>query len=264
MTQESYNVFSTSERPVGTWISIGHPVVAEVTAELGLDFLLIDLEHTPIDLQTVENMIRAVEATGSETQVVVRVADNDPVRLKQILDTGISTVMVPMIETSGEARDLVDAVKYPPEGIRGVASGRATGYGRDFEEYVETVNARISTIVQVETLTGLENVEEIADVAGVDALFVGPSDLSASLGLFGDRSADEFDEAVERIVAAGRSADVPVGTLSVDPDGIERCVRRGFDFLIVGKDTASLATATMDAKDRFERAIDQETPAETE
>jgi 2-dehydro-3-deoxyglucarate aldolase/4-hydroxy-2-oxoheptanedioate aldolase len=234
------SAFERGDDPLGTWLSIGHPVVAEVSALGGFDFLLLDTEHTSMSLETVENMVRAVEATEGRTEMVVRVPANDPVRIKRVLDIGAPGIMVPMIESAADARAFVEATRYPPDGVRGIATGRATAYGREFLSYVAEANDRLLRIVQIENRAGLSNAEEIAAVDGVDALFVGPADLSGALGVFAEWDADDLTAAMERVVDAGRTAGVPVGTLTVDPDDIEMRLDQGFDFLVVGKDTASL------------------------
>ncbi|WP_458210433.1 HpcH/HpaI aldolase family protein [Haladaptatus sp. NG-SE-30] len=240
--------------PTGTWLSIGHPAVAEVCASLDLEFVLIDTEHTSMHLETVENMVRAVDASDGNTETVVRVPWNDPVRLKRVLDLGVQGVMVPMIETAEEARTLIDATQYPPQGSRGIAGGRAASYGLNFEEYVKNANDSILTIVQIETKRGLENVEDIASVDGVDALFVGPADLSGSLGVFAEWESERLSSAIDRVISAGETTDTPAGTLVVNPDDVEMRVDQGFDYLIVGKDTASLAAATRDAMVSYDKA----------
>jgi 2-keto-3-deoxy-L-rhamnonate aldolase RhmA len=202
--------------PLGTWVSVGHPTIAEATAQLDIDFVLVDMEHTTMDLETVESMARGVDAAPGTTDTVVRVPWNDPVRLKRVIDIGVAGVMVPMIGSAEEARNLVRSIRYPPEGIRGVAGSRATGYGQNFEEYVTTANGSILTIAQIETEEGLANAEEIASVDGIDALFVGPADLSSALGMFAEWDAPEFAEAVNSIIESGHAADVPVGTLTAD------------------------------------------------
>lgn len=246
------------DSPFGTWVSVGHPAVVEANAQLNIDFVLIDTEHTTISLETVENMARGVEAAPGTTEVVVRVPWNDPVRLKRIVDIGVAGVMVPMIDSADDARELVQSLRYPPDGIRGIASSRATGYGRDFEEYVETANDSILTIAQIETEQGLENVEEIASVDGIDALFVGPADLSGTLGVFANWQSDTYQEAIEYVVNASHSVDVPVGTLTLDIDGIEDCLEQGFDFLIVGKDTAQIMDRTEAALQRYDELFEKE------
>jgi len=245
----------TDANPVGTWISIGHPSVAEMSASLGFDFLLIDTEHTTMSLETVENMVRAVDAAPDATDAVVRVPWNDPVRIKRVLDIGVDGVMVPMVETAAEARELVAATRYPPEGSRGIAAGRAADYGLHFEEYVRNADGSILTVVQIETEAGLANASDIAAVDGVDALFVGPADLSGSLGVFAEWDSDRFVEAIDEVVSAGREAGTPVGTLTLRTEDIRVRIDQGFDFLIVGKDTATLAAANGDALEAYERAL---------
>ncbi|WP_280537743.1 aldolase/citrate lyase family protein [Halopenitus sp. POP-27] len=257
--------FQTETNLVGAWLSIGHPTVAEVTATRGFDFVLIDTEHTTINLETVENMSRGVDAAEGDTETLVRVPSDDPVRIKRVLDIGVAGIMVPRIETAEAARDVVNAVTYPPNGMRGVASGRAATYGDAFQEYVETADEKITTVVQIETPTGLENVGEIAAVEGIDAVFVGPADLSANLGIFGEWDSDRLDAAIEKVVTAGDEAGIPVGTLVVDPDDIEMRVEQGFDFLIVGKDTSHLSAANERIRTRYEDALARSTaPASNE
>ncbi|WP_231186844.1 aldolase/citrate lyase family protein [Haladaptatus sp. DYF46] len=136
------STFATAVRTgvavVGSWISIGHPAVAEMSAELGFDFVVIDAEHTSMSLETVETLARAVDAASGETEPLVRVADDDPARLKRVLDTGVSGVIVPMVETEAQARGIADATRYPPEGVRGVATG--TGF-RERSSNVATPDA---------------------------------------------------------------------------------------------------------------------------
>jgi 2-dehydro-3-deoxyglucarate aldolase/4-hydroxy-2-oxoheptanedioate aldolase len=254
--------FENGTNVVSAWLSVGHPAVAEVTAAQDFDFVLIDTEHTAMSLETVENMSRGVDATEGDTETIVRVPSNDAVRIKRVLDIGVAGVMVPMIETAEEAREVVEATRYPPKGIRGVASGRATEYGDDFQEYVETANESIVTIVQIENRRGLENAAEIAAVDDIDAVFVGPADLSANLGIFAEWENEQLNEGIERVIDVGDSADIPVGTLVVDPDDIEMRVEQGFDYLIVGKDTSHLASANEAIRRRYEYIVSEvDTPS---
>jgi 2-keto-3-deoxy-L-rhamnonate aldolase RhmA len=249
------DAISQGDHPLGTWISIGHPTVAEGLSHLGLDFVLVDMEHTTMSLETIEEMARAVDAAPSRTNTIVRVPWNDQIRLKRVVDIGVAGVMVPMISTAADARALVESIRYPPEGRRGIAGSRATGYGRNFEEYVTTANGSILTIAQIETREGLENAREIAAVDGIDALFVGPADLSGSLGMFAEWESEEFARAVDSIIEAGNDAGVPVGTLSVDLDGIDRTMQQGFDFLIAGKDISLLMDCVEGAIADYESAL---------
>jgi 2-keto-3-deoxy-L-rhamnonate aldolase RhmA len=255
MNDHVKDAIEAGDHPLGTWLSIGHPTVAEVNARLGLDFVLVDTEHTTLSLETVEEMARAVDAAPGTTDTVVRIPWNDPVRIKRVIDIGVAGLMVPMIGSATEARELVEAIRYPPEGVRGIAGSRATGYGQNMEEYVNTANGSILTIAQIETEDGLEHVEEIAAVDGIDALFVGPADLSGTLGVFGEWDSAAFQDAVDRVLGAGAAAGVPVGTLTVDLGAIETTVEDGFDFLIAGKDTTQMMATTEEAIETYEDAL---------
>ncbi|MEF8831874.1 MAG: aldolase/citrate lyase family protein [Halobacteriales archaeon] len=239
---------------VGTWLSIGHPAVAEIAAGSDLDFVVLDTEHSPTDLETAENMLRAVEAAGGTA--LARVPWNDPVRIKRLLDAGPSGLVVPMVETATQAREAVAAMRYPPEGDRGVAAARAAEYGRSFEEYVTDASDDLLTVVQVETETGVGNAGDIAAVEGVDALFVGPADLSSSLGSFPDWHDERAVDAVGTVVEAADAAGVAVGTLAAGPDEVDTWLDRGMDFLAVGTDAGMLVDATDEAAAAFERATD--------
>lgn len=254
----------TEEGVIGTWISIGHPTVAEAVASVDLDFILIDTEHTTMTLETVENMSRGVDAAQGDTRAIVRVPWNDAVTLKRVVDIGVAGVMVPMVETAEEAQQIVDAIRYPPEGTRGIAGSRATNYGLDFEEYVKNANGSITAIAQIETKRALDNVAEIAAVDGIDALFVGPSDLSGALGLFAEWESEEYQRALERVVAESHEANTPVGTLTVDHESVQAHVDRGFDYLIVGKDTSQLVGATRSAVETYESALEERPTSETD
>lgn len=255
------DLIDSDGQPLGTWLSIGHPKVAEGVAQLDLDFVLVDMEHTTMTLETVGAMARGVDAANNGTDTIVRVPWNDPVRLKRAVDIGVAGVMVPMIDSAEEARALVESIRYPPEGVRGIAGSRATGYGRNFEEYVTNANGTILTIAQIETEAGLENVEEIAKVDGIDALFVGPADLSSALGMFAEWDSEEFVEAIQPILDASATTGVPVGTLTVDIDTIDERLAQGFDFLITGKDISLLMESVDQAIGDYSAALEKQTPS---
>lgn len=257
MSKNLKTAFEEERYLSATWVSIGNPAVAEVSAANPFDFVLIDTEHTTTTLETVENMHRAIEAAPGDTGTVIRVPWNDPVYLKRVLDVGVSGVMVPMIDTVEQAESLVESLRYPPEGTRGIASGRASEYGADFQSYVEHASDTFATIAQIETVEGLDNVEAIAQVEGIDALFAGPADLSGALGVFGEWEHERFLEAMDRIVDAARAADIPVGTLTVQPDDAPARVEQGFDYQILGKDTTYLLEQNEHALSMYESALDE-------
>ena len=243
------------EPVVGNWISLAHPAIAETSADLGFDFVVIDTEHTSIGVDELESMIRATDAGDGDTVPLVRVPDHDPGRVKRVLDMGAAGLMFPMVESAEEAERIVEAVRYPPEGRRGAAPARASGYGRSFGEYFENANEGIVTVVQVETERAVENIEEILAVDGVDAIQVGQGDLSASVGAFGEWEDDAFRDALDRTVEAAGGNDVPVGMLALDEAGIDRWLDAGVDFMTVGVDVVYLREGARRAKEYFEDAV---------
>lgn len=245
------------EPVAGTWVSVGHPAVAETSAGQGFDFVAVDTEHAPTSVETLPNLLRAVEAAPGDAATVVRVAWNDPVRIKRVLDAGPDGLMAPMIESADDARALVEAARYPPEGRRGLAASRASDYGRNLDEYVATANERILVVAQVESARGVENARGIAAVDGIDALLVGPADLSASLGAFGEYDGEAFGDAVDASLDAAHAESVAVGTLATTPARIDDFVARGFDFLVAGHDVGYLADGETAARERYEKAVEE-------
>ena len=247
------------DRLVGTWVALSDPAIAELSALLEFDAVMIDGEHSINSLETITEMARAIDAADAETDpgTMVRLSENDPTEIKRVLDAGVDGVMAPMIDTPTDAETLVEATRYPPEGVRGVGYGRGTEFGEAFPEYVDRANDETVAIAQVETEAGLENVEEIAAVDGLDGLFVGPADLSAALGVPGETEDEEFLAAVDRILEAGHAADKPVATLAFEEDEIARWVDRGFDFVLAGTDIDYVKAGGRRAKAAFEDAVDR-------
>lgn len=253
------------ERLVGTWVALSDPAIGEISAHLEFDAVVIDGEHSTNSIETVTEIARAVDAadaagaceseTQTDTGTIVRLSENDSTEIKRVLDAGVDGVMAPMIDTPEDARALVEATRYPPDGVRGVGFGRANEFGLAFPEYVDRANDELVTIAQIETKSGLENVEEIVAVDGLDGLFVGPADLSAALGRFGETESDEFLAAVDRILEAGHEVDKPVATLAFEDEEIERWVDRGFDFVLAGVDIDYVKSGGRRAKAAFDDAI---------
>ena len=242
-------MFSDTEPAVGAWVSLADPAVAEMVASEA-DFVMLDTEHAPNSTAVIANQLRAIEAADGETVPFARALDNDAGAIKRLLDAGAAGIMIPMVESASEAREAVDAARYPPEGSRGVAGTRASAYGRDLGEYVATANDEIRLVVQIETRAGLDSVEEIAAVDGVDALFVGPADLSANLGVFGQFDGEPFREAVETVLDAGETTDTPVGTLATSPKGVDRYCEWGFDYLVAGTDAGHIQRGATAMRER--------------
>lgn len=232
---------------VGSWVSLPAPSAAELVAGFEFDFVVVDTEHAPIDVATLPDILRAVDAAPGETDVVVRVAWNDHVRIKRILDLGVDGLMAPQINDAAAAERLVEATRYPPEGRRGVAGGRAANYGRDLDSYFERAGDELAVIVQIESDEAAARAADIAAVDGVDGLFVGPADLSADLGCFGDYHAPDFEAAIDETLAAGAVTDTPVCTLATADAEIGTWLDRGFDHLVVGTDTGYLTSGARSA-----------------
>lgn len=246
---------------VGAWCTVGHPVVAEVLAAEPVDFVVLDGEHSENDLGDIADCVRAVDAANhrrsqharaaegddgvdaTPTATVVRASGPDRAEIKRLLDLGPDAILVPQIESVAEARDAVRASQYPPEGVRGVAGGRAADYGRTLDDAVASANDDVATILQVETTGAIDDADAIAALDGLDALFVGPADLSARLGDFGAFDADAFRASVDTVVDAASTAPgtVAVGTLATSHENApERRDDWGMDFVVAGVDVAYL------------------------
>lgn len=227
---------------VGMFLSSGDATAAEICAGAGFDYLLIDGEHSPLSLETIQGQLRAV--SGCPTIPVVRVPANDEVLIKQYLDLGAQSLIVPMVDTVEQAQRAARAVAYPSEGIRGVgaALARSARWGR-VPDYLGQARRSISLIVQAESATGIENIGEIAAVDGVDGIFVGPSDLSASMGLLGQQTHPEVVSAVKRVIDAGHAAHRFVGVNAFSREQAQAYADAGADFVNVTADVALLARA---------------------
>jgi 4-hydroxy-2-oxoheptanedioate aldolase len=222
---------------IGIWSSLSSHIVAEILAHAGFDWVLLDTEHSPNELPMVQAQLQAM--TGGTASAVVRPAWNDMVLVKRTLDIGAQSLLLPYVQTEEEARNAVRYTRYPGEGLRGVAgSTRAAGYGRT-KDYMKRAHEEICLLVQAETRKSLANLEAIAEVEGVDGIFIGPNDLSADLGYLGNWQHPEvwkvMEDAAKRIRKAGKAPGILVG----EADG-QRCLDAGFLFVAVGADTGML------------------------
>ena len=224
----------------GMWVCSGSPLVAEICAGSGLDWLLIDAEHSPNGLESLLAQLQAVH--GYPAIPVVRPPSGNAVLLKQYLDLGVQNLLIPMVDTPEQAAELVRAVRYPPQGIRGVGSAlaRASRWNR-IEGYLENAAETVTLLVQIETAAAVENVAAIAAVDGVDGLFIGPSDLAASMGHLGRQDHPDVVAAVEHCIAAVKAAGKPVGVNAFAETTARRYIDAGVDFILVGADVALLA-----------------------
>jgi 4-hydroxy-2-oxoheptanedioate aldolase len=234
---------------LGLWASLASAYTTEVIAGAGYDWILIDTEHSPADLANVLSQLQAIEPYP--TSAVVRVPWNDTVTMKRYLDIGAKSLLIPYVQTAAEAKAAVDNTRYPPEGVRGVAlTTRASGFGR-IDGYAVKAADQICVMVQIETEIGLENLEEIAAVEGVDALFLGPADLHAALGHVGETTSpgivSRIDEAIERIIRAGKAP----GVFAPLEDYARRWLDLGALVVAVGADVGILARGSESLLHRF-------------
>jgi 2-keto-3-deoxy-L-rhamnonate aldolase RhmA len=231
----------------GSWLQFGHTGVAEIMAKAGFDWLAIDLEHSAIDVSTAFALIQVVELAGCAP--LVRLSGNDPVQAKHVMDAGAWGIIVPSVQSAAEARKAVAAVKYPPEGTRGVGLGRAHGYGTRFAEYVRECSEGSVVIPMIEQKEGVDRVEEIVDVEGVDAVFIGPYDLSASYGVPGELNHPLVVDAMRRVVETARAKGKAAGIHVVHPPVAQVADRlsEGFSLIAYGGDMLFLTPAAIEA-----------------
>ena len=230
------------KQTIGCWLTQGTAVAAEIAASADFDWLLIDCEHSPNDIPSVMAQLQAI--AGYESNALVRPPWGEPIIIKQVLDIGCQTLIVPMVESGEQAEMLVRAMRYPPHGIRGVggAGARATAFSRH-TDYLHSANDEMCLVAQLESRVGYEALDDILAVDGVDAVFIGPSDLSANLGHIGNPGAPEvqavIDDALQRIKGAGKAT----GIMSLDPPAAKAYLDRGVDFVAVAVDAMTLAKA---------------------
>ncbi len=233
---------------IGLWVSMANPYSTEICAGAGFDWLLIDGEHAPNDLRSIMAQLQVIAAYPS--QPVTRVPVGDTALIKQYLDLGVQTLLVPMVDTPEQARTLVQACRYPPDGIRGMAGARASRWGR-LPNYALEANAQVCLLVQAETRLALANLDAIVATEGIDGVFIGPADLSASMGYVGNSGHREVQAAIEhaigRITREGKAA----GILTGDAALAKHYLALGATFVAVGLDTQILVRGTNALVDQF-------------
>jgi 4-hydroxy-2-oxoheptanedioate aldolase len=232
---------AATDRPLaGIWVCSGSPLVAEICAGSGLDWLLVDAEHSPNGLESILAQLQAI--AGYPVHTLVRPPVNDTVLIKQYLDLGVQNLLIPMVNSVADAESTVAATRYPPEGVRGVGSAlaRASRWNR-IPDYLGSATGTISLTVQIESAAAVEAVEDILAVDGVDAIFLGPSDLAASMGLLGQQEHPDVRAAVQHCLAAAQRAGKPAGVNAFNPDTARGYLKTGATFILVGADVALLA-----------------------
>lgn len=233
-----------SQPPLGTWLMAAAPATAEAMGYTGFDFLVVDMEHVPIEISDLAQILRAIGCTPADA--VVRLAWNDQVLVKRALDAGAQTIMLPFVQNAEEARQSVSFAQYPPQGVRGVAAvHRGSRFGRA-ADYLKRANDEVCVIVQLETPEAIERLPEIAAVPGVDALFVGPGDLSAAMGHIGNIAHPEVQALIQKAARDCRAAGKPVGIVGPNPDMVRRFLDDGYHYAAIASDIAMMTGRASD------------------
>lgn len=240
MTANFRQRLQNHETLIGTLVSLASPASAELLANLGFDWLFIDAEHAPLALGEIQSIL---QATQHRCPCLVRIPANDEVFIKQALDMGAAGLIAPLVNTAEAARQIVRLAKYPPAGARSIGLARAHGYGQTFQQYLTAANDELAVVVQIEHIDGVNNVEAILEVEGIDAIFLGPYDLSGSLGKPGEVNDSEVRSAIARVVTACRDKQMPLGIFAVNAKAAQPWVDEGCTLVTVGTDTLFLAEA---------------------
>lgn len=244
---------ASGDLSIGLWHGLASSYTAELCATCGFDWLLIDGEHGPVDLRSMLATLQAV--APYPTHPVVRIPEGQTALIKQVLEIGAQTLLIPMVETAAQATELVRAMRYPPHGVRGVGSGLArSSRWNGYEDYLQTANDQVCLLVQVESIAAIDQLAEIAAVDGVDGVFIGPADLAASMGRLGQPAHPEVKAVIEKAITAILAAGKAPGILCADEALARHYVSIGARFVAVGVDTTLLAQSARALASRFKDA----------
>lgn len=225
---------ASGKTPIGAWLMSAAPSTAEALGSVGFDFLVVDMEHTPIDTPQMIGILQAI--AGTPAQAIVRPPWNDAVMVKRAMDAGAQTLLFPFVQNADEAKRAVASTRYPPDGIRGVAgTHRGSRYGT-IPNYLQRANAEVCVIVQIETLPAFGQLQAIAAVPGVDSIFIGPGDLSASMGFLGDIGNAAVQDKLKEGAQACKRLGKPSGIIGMNPDMAGKFIEYGFSWVAVGSD----------------------------
>jgi len=240
-------ILSEKRQTYGSWITIPHPLLPEILAPAGFEWLVVDMEHSSIELSDLLPLIISIEANNMVP--LVRVGENNPNLIKRVMDAGAYGVIVPNVCNREDAEAAVNSVKYPPVGKRGVGLYRAQKYGRNFEEYKKWISEESVVIVQIEHINAVNNIDEILSTPGIDAFIIGPYDLSGSLGKPGDFDDSEVIDALQKVMDAASRYNISAGfhSVSSNPDEARKRREQGYNFLAFSLDTILLGDAACQA-----------------
>jgi len=244
-----------NELTLGSWIMIGSPISVEVMALAGFDWLVIDIEHTSIDLKATQSLITTIQA--NDIKALVRVSKNEEVIIKRILDMGADGIVVPMICSKEDAIQAVNYAKYPPVGKRGVGLYRASRYGTKFEEYKKWVDEELVIIAQIEHIDAVNNIDEILQVKGIDGTIIGPYDLSGSMGHPGEFEREDVKDAVDKVLHRCKEHNIPSGfhVVDTDPEKLQVKINQGCTFLAYGIDYFFMRDAATQGMNKLKEGL---------
>jgi 2-dehydro-3-deoxyglucarate aldolase/4-hydroxy-2-oxoheptanedioate aldolase len=228
------------ETAIGSLVTLPSPDIAEIMSLVGWDYLWIDTEHTPIDFAQAQSMLQAV---GGRCPCIIRIPENKEVWIKKALDIGCDGIVIPQVKSRAEAQRVVDWSFYPPIGKRSVGVARAHDYGMSFEKYVKKVNEDLVIVLQIEHIDAVEDIDHILKVSGIDAILIGPLDLSGSLDLVGQTDHPQVQEAIERVRIKCGDAGMPLGIFTTDPASAKKRIQEGFSLIALNMDAGFLLQA---------------------
>ena len=234
---------------IGCWSALASPITTEILGLAGFDWLLLDGEHAPNDIASFIPQLMALK--DSPSAPVVRPQWNDTVEIKRLLDAGFYNVMIPFVQSADEARRAVAATRYPPEGVRGVSVAQRSNRYNTVPDYLKIINENITVIIQIENHAGVEAIDEICSVAGVDGIFIGPSDLAAALGHLGNAAHPDVQAAIKTVFDRARECGKPVGILAPVEADARRYLEMGASFVAVGSDLGVFRASTQALRDKF-------------
>ena len=231
-----------SEITIGSWITLGHPSIAEIMATAGFDWLVLDMEHSVLELSEIQMLIQVLDM--QKCPAIVRLTSNHPDQIKRVMDAGANGIMVPMIKSAADAESAVQSVYYPPRGKRGVGLARAQGYGAEFQQYRDWLEKNAVIVAMIEHIDAVNTIDSILSVDGIDAYIIGPYDLSGSMGHIGELNHPEVASAIEKVLEAGKRLGKPGGIHVVEPDQkqLQQRIAAGFSFIGYGLDIRILDT----------------------
>ena len=249
------NKLKNNQLTLGSWITIGHSSVVDIMASAGFEWLVIDMEHTSIDLTTAHNLIATIQANGMKA--LVRVSKNEEVIIKRILDMGADGIVIPMVKSKADAVEAIDYAKYPPIGKRGVGLFRAQKYGLGFDEYKKWVKEELVIIAQIEHIDAVNNIEEIITTDGIDGVIIGPYDLSGSMGYPGEYHREDVKEAIVEVLRVCKENNFPSGfhVIESNPSKLQNRIDEGCTFLAYSLDFFFLGDSARDGMKKLKEGL---------